>query len=179
MHSPMTIRFAALAALPLLAGLAGCGIPDLAARPDGGAPKLDFTLGTLVFHVSSQVVVTGVGSLTFYFTDQAEGCQAISFTPRARVTTLSIQINPPADGSTHATITSKSVAAAGEATATLLVKVQGAKVDGLTPTSGAIAWTPYNDGTGRQTVTALDVSFAETQDRLTITGGLTVLACKP
>ena len=165
-------------ALALVAALAGCGDVDSGQRPDGGSPKVDFTLGTLTFHVSSGVAVTGAGTLTFYLSDQPDTCSAIRFTPVGRLTALAVKIAPPADGSTTATLTAKSIPAPGEAAGTLAITLHGTRIGGLTPTGGSVAWSPLGDGSGRVTITALDVGFAETSDRL-VTGGLTVPACSP
>ena len=94
------------------------------------------------------------------------------------MTSLKLVIAPPADGTTQARLTTKSVPAAGEAVGSFAVTLRSTRTAGLTPTDGSVAWTAYTDGSGRVAITALDVGFAETSDRLT-TAGLVVQACVP
>lgn len=165
-------RTASLIPLPRLLPLV------LLPGPDGGAARTDFVLGKLSFHLSSGVAVSTTSALTSYLTDQPDTCAALKYQPVLPVSSLKLVIAPPADGSTRATLTGKSVPAAGEALGSFAVTVQGTMTAGLAASDGSVTWSPYPDGSGGVAITALDVGFAETADRLT-TAGFVVQACTP
>ena len=160
---------------PLLAlfCLAACDMPG---HRDTGGPPVDFTIAGLSFHLSSGAAVVSSGGLAFYLSDQADTCLAISLVPVGTATTFSLHITPPADGPTQATVVARTTPAAGEAVGGLVRATGGKQEASVAAANGTVSWTANSDGSFA--ITAIDVGFAGTTDRLA-TYGLTLPACKP
>lgn len=146
-----------------------------AGSPDGG-PAVDFTVQGLQFHVSSGAAVTSsAGALTLYLSDQPNACDAIRNLPARTAIAFSLRVAAQADGTTRAAVVPRKAApAAGEAMGGLSQTTgmtQNASIDAK---DGAVAWTAQADGSVY--ISALDVGFAGTADRIT-TGQLTLARC--
>jgi hypothetical protein len=162
LHKLLRALAAPLCAL-VLAPVCAC---DETAVAHADAGTLDFTIGGTVFRASSGTVQTTAGALTFWLTDQADSCCAVLFTPQAPLTALKLQVQPPTDGTTTVTIVSKASPAAGEAVGGLTVTKLGVQQASHAAASGKVSWTA--GGNGYYTITALDVGFADTVDRLAL-----------
>src|SRR5437762_4843184 len=85
------------AALLLLAGCSGAATH----APDAGA--VDFTIGAIVFHLSSGAAVKSNG-LALVLSDQPDACLALRYVPVGAATTFTLNVAPAADGTTSATV---------------------------------------------------------------------------
>jgi hypothetical protein len=161
---------------PLAAALvaaAACGTGG--AGPSGSGPPVDFTIGTLDFHISSGAAVTSGGVLTLHLSDQVETCLALIYVPVRPATTLSLGVAPAADGTTQATVVGlKPVPGAGEAVGGLRRATGGVQSASIDAADGTVAWTP--GASGSVTVTSIDVGFAGVAGRVA-TGPLTLPGC--
>jgi hypothetical protein len=148
---------------PLCALACACG-ENAVSHVDAGT--LDFSIGGTAFHASSGTVQTSTGALTFWITDQADSCCAVLYTPQAPLTALKLLVQPPVDGSTTVAIVPKASPAAGEAVGALTVTTLGVQQARHAASSGTLSWTV--GGNGYYTITALDLRFADSADRLTL-----------
>ena len=139
------------------------------------AGSLDFTIGGTKFRASSGTVQTSAGALVFWLTDQTDSCCAVLFTPQLPLTALRLQVQPPGDGTTSVKLVSKAAPAAGEATGALTVSAHGVQQASHPASGGTLSWTL--GANGYYTITALDVAFEGTTDRLTLTGQVTLPPC--
>ncbi len=159
-------------ALALVALAAGCAVDHMAT---GDAGRLEFNIAGIPFVIASGGSRIEGTTLDLYLSDQPDTCLVTSQRPVGRTTILSLFVIPAADGTTAATITpNASSLAPGQASASLLVQVGGQKTGGADASDGTVTWTANADGS--TTITAVDLGFAGTSDRLQ-TGGLTVPAC--
>ncbi len=164
-------RLLALAVATAMAA-GSCGNPA-SARGSGNAS--DFVIGGIPFDLSSGAALAASGGWTLYVSDQVDTCLAVLQVPTMRMTLLELRVAPAADGTTVATVVPpKPTPAAGEAVGGITVRTGGTLNASLDAASGSVAWTANADGS--VTVTALDVGFAGTADRLT-TAGLHLRAC--
>ncbi len=157
-------------ALALAAGCAGSSTP-----PATDHVPVDFTIGGLEVHVASGAAEMAGSVLTFYLTDQPDGCLAVTYTPVGRATILSLGVAAAADGTTRATVVPpKPAPAPGEAVGSLRRTIGGVPDAILDATDGSVSWMTNADGS--VTIESLDVGFAGAAGRLT-TGGLTIPGC--
>lgn len=168
----------ALSCVPCVA----CDEASSYARVDAGS--LDFTIGGTKFRASSGTVQTSAGALVFWLTDQTDSCCAVLYTPQLPLTALRLHVQPPVgspgEGSTSVRLVAKAAPAAGEATGALTVSSRGAQQASHPVSGGTLSWTLGTNG--YYTITALEVEFADTTDRLSLSGQVTLppcTGCKP
>lgn len=169
---------ASLAAAAALAA-AACGTLG-GAFPDGGQP-VDFTIAGLTFHVSDGAVSTSGGNLVFYLSDQPDACLAVQLTPVGTAMLFTLVVSPPPGGTTSATVVPPVPApplqpspAPGQAMGGLVQATGGFVKASVNAADGSVSWVANGDGS--VTITAIDVGFAGTTDRLT-TYSLRLRAC--
>jgi hypothetical protein len=157
----------------LFFALCACDTPG---HRDTGGPRVDFVIAGITFHASSGAAVSSSGGLAFYLSDQPDTCLALGLVPVGTAITFSLHINPPADGTTQATVVAKTTPAAGEANGSLQRATGGKPDTTIAAANGSVAWTANTDGSVG--INSLDVGFTGTADRLT-TSGLTLAHCTP
>lgn len=166
------MRLLALLGAAALAG--ACDGPLPAHAPDGG-PVVDFSIGGLSFHASDGAAVT-TSTLDLYLSDQPSACDAISATPTGTAMTLKLRVVALASGEQRAAVVPpKATPAPGEAVGSLSRATRGIVNATLDAVDGSVSWTA--SATGAVTLTALDLGFSGTADRL-VTGGLLLSPCK-
>ncbi len=158
----------------------------LAASACGGAtsrgtpsPGIDFTVKGVPYHLGTGAVVRSGTLLKLYLTDQPDTCFAVTFTPVGRMSSLEIDVAPPAGGPSVATVAGGGVAtvpAPGQAVATLRVSLQGTTLSSIDAAAGTVSWTVNADRS--LTIDALDMTFAGTTDRVTASSQ-TIPPCPP
>ncbi len=169
---PRSLAAALVAALLL----AGCGTPAVPAD-FGSGQKVDFVIAGVAFHTASGGHLLAGAVRRLFLTDTADTCSTIGGVPRLRTVTFELQVAAAASGATTATVVApKPVPAPGEAVGSLKVTVGATTETTLTPSDGTVSWTVNADRT--VTITAIDVGFAGTADRLT-TSGLVLVDCSP
>jgi hypothetical protein len=172
---PTPLRLPAVAcgfALALLS--AACDETGMAA-PDAG--QVDFTIGTLPFHLSSGAWWTCGTELSLFVSDNTDTCLAISNqVANLPVTRLRLDISPPLDGTTVATVVPQPIPAVGQASGNLNKSLLGTVQTTISASDGSVSWTASTDGSGTYVINALDVGFTGATGRVT-TGGLLLQPC--
>lgn len=154
--------------------LASCGNPG-SAHGRGRGP--DFVIGGIPVTLSSGAAFAAAGGAALYVSDQVDTCLAVLQVPTMTVTLFQLQVAAQADGTTAATVVARKPAPApGEAVGGISVSTGGTPSATLDASDGAVAWTANPDRT--LMVTALDVGFAGTSDRL-VASGLLLQPCPP
>jgi hypothetical protein len=175
-HPSRRLPSALVAALLLVGTLAGCGTPAVP-TDFGSGQKVDFIIGGVAFHTGSGGHLLSGSVRRLFLTDTSDTCSTIGGLPRLRTVTFELQVAASASGATTATVVAqKPVPAPGEAVGSLKVTVGATTETMLIPSDGTVSWTANADRT--VTITAIDVGFAGTSDRL-VTSGLVLVDCSP
>jgi hypothetical protein len=174
MVQSMTLRLALFIAAALVSACNDGG-PFLA---DGGQPAFDVTIGGVEFQANSSAAVLFGNVFTVLLTDQPNACQAYGHIPQQVWTTLTMHLAPSADDSSTANVVPpKPVPGPGQAVGVLVRAIADRPpVASFDMIDGTVVWTGNIDGS--VTITAMDVGFAGTPDRL-VTGGIIVPSCVP
>lgn len=154
--------------------LAGCARNNT--TRDGGV--MEFDVDGIRLRLSSGAARDeGGGIVGIYFTDQPDACLAIKQVPAGLSTVLTLRVAPRGDGAMAADVVARTGGdpAPGEAIGNLRVTSAGTETALRNAADGSVAWKKNDDDT--TTVTALDVGFAGTEDRVTTSGELTIPAC--
>jgi hypothetical protein len=173
---PPFLAPALAAVLTAAVALSACSTPATPAD-FGSGQKVDFTIGGITFHAASGGHLVAGAVRRLFLTDTSDTCSTIGGVPRMRTTTFELQVAATASGATTASVVApKLVPGPGEAVGSIKVTVGTTTETSMDASDGTVSWTASTDGT--VTITAIDVGFAGTGDRLT-TGGLVLLDCSP
>lgn len=164
--------------LALAAAALACGSPTSRGTP---SPGIDFTLNGVAYHLGTGAVTRPAGSslLKVYLTDQPDTCFAVTYVPTQTMTTLELDLAPPASGPQTVAVVAggvTTVPAAGQAVGTLSVSTRGTVSSSREATGGTIGWTVNGDRS--LTLSTLDLAFAGTADRLSAPV-VTIPPCPP